>query len=65
MGKVDVRVKCSGQTATLPLVIVRGKGQALLGRVWMSVIRIDWAKIHYMFSVKAWALFKDFKLGLK
>ena len=47
MGKVDVRVKYCGQTATLPLVIVKGKGQALLGRDWMSVICTDWTKIHY------------------
>ena len=48
MGRIDVRIEYNGQTATPPLVNVRGKGPALLGRDWMSVIHIDWAKIPYI-----------------
>ena len=44
LGKVNVQVEYEGQTATLPLLVVR---PLLLGRDWMSVIRFNWARIHY------------------
>ena len=47
MGLVDVAVEYNGQNATLPLLVVKGNGPPLFGRDWMSVIRVNWAKIHY------------------
>ncbi len=39
VGSVDVRVKYGEQSATLPLLIVKGDGPTLFGRDWMSIIR--------------------------
>ena len=47
LGCTDVHVAYGGQTATLPLVVVKGEGPTLLGRNWLSQIRFDWSKIHY------------------
>ena len=46
VGTTDVQVAYEGQTAILPLVIVRGEGPTLLGRNWLSQIRLNWRKIH-------------------
>ena len=40
VGITDVQIDYEGQTATLPLVIVKGEGPTLLGRNWLSQIRI-------------------------
>ena len=47
MGQVDVTVEYNGENATLPLLVVKGNGPPLFGRDWMSVIRVNWTKIHY------------------
>ena len=47
VGVTDVQVVYEGQTATLPLVIVKGEGPTLLGRNWLSQI---WSKIPYTTS---------------
>ena len=36
IGTTDVQVAYEGQTATLPLVIVKGEEPAVLGRNWIS-----------------------------
>ena len=56
MGQVEVQVKVkasatSEATLGLPLVIVQGSGETLLGRNWLSKIRLDWARI---FSISGW-----------
>ncbi len=48
VGSVDVRVEYGEQSAILPLLVVKGEGPTLFGRDWMSVIQLDWGKIHYM-----------------
>ena len=50
VGVTDVQIDYEGQTATLPLVIVKGEGPTLLGRNWLSQIRLNWNKIHYTTS---------------
>lgn len=50
VGVTDVQVAYEGQTATLPLVVVKGGGPTLLGRNWLSHIRLNWSKIHYTTS---------------
>ena len=50
VGVTDVETDYEGQTATLPLVIVKGEGPIFLGRNWLSQIRLNWNKIHYTIS---------------
>ena len=47
VGARDVFVQYEGQSATLPLIVVKGNGPMLLGRNWLGVIRINWCNIHY------------------
>ena len=50
MGSTEVQVVYEGQTTTPLLVVVEGDGPTLLGRNWLSKIRLNWDKIHYMTS---------------
>ncbi len=42
-------VKHNEQAACLPLIVIKGKGPSLLGRDWLSALRLDWKEI---FKVK-------------
>ena len=44
-GSVRVPVEHSGQSLTLPLIVTEGRGPSLLGRNWLSVLRLDWQTI--------------------
>ena len=50
VGSTDVQVSYEGQTAQLPLVVVKGAGHTLMGRNWLSRIRLNWSKIHHTSS---------------
>ena len=48
MAEVDVTVQESVQPSTsytLRVIVVKGKGQSLLGRNWLEKIRLQWQKI--------------------
>lgn len=45
LGKIQVDVRYEGQSYSLPMVVVRGKGVSLFGRDWMKHIRLDWKAI--------------------
>ena len=45
VGEVDVAVSYKSQQASLPLIVVAGSGPSLLGRNWLSSIRLDWKSI--------------------
>jgi hypothetical protein len=45
VGEFDVLVEHHGQSKVLPLVVADGADVCLLGRNWMSQIRLDWARI--------------------
>ena len=47
LGKLNAQVEYEEQTTTLPLLVVKGSGPLLLGCDWMSVIQLNWARIHY------------------
>ena len=48
VGTVNVVVKYGNQTATLPLLVVKGAGPSLLGRNWLAVIKLDWHDIFWL-----------------
>lgn len=41
-GIIDVEVELNGQSATLPLYVVKGDCPALLGREWLETMKLDW-----------------------
>ena len=45
LGQLSVQVCYNGYVGTHPLVVVKGNGSNLMGRDWLSVIRLDWASI--------------------
>ena len=50
VGCGNVNVEYNGQSAQLPLLVVGGSGPTLLGRDWLSQIRLDWHQIHHIHS---------------
>ena len=48
MGVISVQVEVNNQKEQLDLLVVPGNGPSLLGRDWLSCLRLDWAHIHYM-----------------
>ena len=53
LGQLKVEVKHKGYVGTHKLVVVAGNGPALLGRDWLSQIRLDWASKYQGFSSRA------------
>ena len=47
VGSREVNINYQGQMARLPLLIVAGTGPTLMGRDWLSQIRVNWQKIHH------------------
>ena len=60
MGSTDVQVVYEGQTVQMPLVVVRGDGPTLLGRNWMSQLKLNWEKIHQVSSPSLCALLSKY-----
>lgn len=46
MGKFTAKVKCKDVTKKLDLLVVKGKGPALMGRDWISQLHLDWSKVN-------------------
>ena len=46
LGTIHVEVHCNNQTATLPLVVVKGRGPSLLGQDWLQYITLDWKTLN-------------------
>ena len=44
-GSVLVPVEHHGQDLTLPLIVTEGNGPPLVGRNWLSTLRLDWERI--------------------
>ena len=42
---ITVDVTYNDQTDTLPLLVVEGTGPSLMGRDWLTKIRLDWGNI--------------------
>ena len=45
VGSTTVQVCYEGQTAELPLIVVKGSGSTLLGRNWLHSIKLNWSQI--------------------
>ena len=56
VGCCKVNTEYNGQSAQLSLLIVGGSGPTLLGRDWLSQIRLDWHQIHHVHSPSLQAL---------
>ena len=48
LGVISVQVEANKQKQQLELLVVPGSGPSLLGRDWLSNLRLDWAQIHNM-----------------
>ena len=44
LGTSDMKVEHKGQIATPPLIVIPGSGPPLLGRDWLTTLRLDWQK---------------------
>ena len=44
-GEAEVKVEYGGQTCRLPLLVTPGKRSALLGRNWLSDLRLNWKEL--------------------
>ena len=51
LGSIQVRVDYQGQVEQLPLLVVNGTGPSLLGKDWMSKIRLDWGRLLHTIQV--------------
>ena len=49
LGCINVKVQSKEQEAHLPLLVVKGNGPSLLGRNWLTKLRLNWQEI---FSVR-------------
>ena len=47
LGVMPVQVIGGEQKKNLPLVVIQGNGDTLLGRDWLSHLRLDWKSIAY------------------
>ena len=47
-GVISVQVEVNNQKQQLELLVVPGNRPSLLGRDWLSQLRLDWAQIHHM-----------------
>ena len=53
LGEVSVRVVHNEYSGMFKLVVVKRKGPSLLGRNWLSTMRLDWASIRSMATGKS------------
>ena len=50
-GSALVTVQCNGQHEDLNLLVVEGSGPSLLGRDWLSAIRLDWQEVRKLHAI--------------
>lgn len=51
VGETTVHVKYSDQEADLPVIVTRGKGTALMGRDWLSKVKLNWEEMSKIYRV--------------
>ena len=52
LGEIVVEVHHKGQRKQLPLVVVKGYGETLVGRNWLTTMKLDWKKNFQLKSAK-------------
>ena len=45
VGKCDVTVQIEGSKVRLPMIVTPGKSPSLLGRNWLTQMKVDWSKV--------------------
>ena len=45
LGEISVDITCQGTKHTLPLLVVKEDGPSLIGRNWLTQIRLDWKTV--------------------
>ena len=58
---MDVKISYHNQTATLPLLVVEGRGPYLFGRNWLKEITLDWKFIHQIENNELEVLLSKYK----
>jgi len=53
LGEIQVQVVHNDQTKVLPLIVVKGKGTTLLGRLWLNELQLDWKQVHRVNSLSS------------
>ena len=62
VGCCNVNIEYNGQSRELPLEVVAGGGPTLLGRDWMSQIRLDWGQIHQVHNASLLSILDKYKV---
>ena len=62
VGTADVSVKYGSQIATLPLLVVKGEGPSLLGRNWLSELKLKWQEIFWLHNASLSQLLEEHKI---
>ena len=52
VGSINVEVTYKTQAKTLPLLVVAGEGPSLIGRNWLTELKLDWHELHQMYQQK-------------
>lgn len=60
LGCLNVNVEYEAQKAKLPLIVVKGSGPTLMGRDWLSRVRLNWANIHHVHTPSLHSLLSRF-----
>ena len=50
VGSISVEVTYKTQAKTLPLLVVAGEGPSLIGRNWLTELKLDWHELHQMYQ---------------
>ena len=62
-GVVSVAVQYNGQSESLSLIVANGRGPSLLGRDWLTKIRLDWTHLcnnHVCYSLSLQGILADY-----
>ena len=62
-GVISVEVQYNGQSKSLSLIVTSGRGPILLGRDWLTKIRLDWTHLcnnHVCYSLSLQGILADY-----